>query len=134
MKRLLIATSLALACTTVTPAQCVVVGDKTTGSWGVGYNNDGSPTSLKVCLDTARQRCGADGGYDCAPLYQGSEQGWCAIISGARNNGDILIELTTGKESQAAAEAAVRKQYGTKGGLNAENVAAYGWYVYANTR
>jgi hypothetical protein len=134
MKRLLLGASLALVCAGSANAQCVVVGDKTTGSWGVGYNNDGSPTSIKVCLDTARQRCGADGGYDCAPLYQGAEQGWCAIISGARSNGDILIELATGRASQDAAEAAVRKQYGTKGGLNAENVAAHGWYVYANTR
>jgi hypothetical protein len=134
MKRLLMGASLLLACAGSANAQYVVVGDKTTGAWGVGYNNDGSVTSYKVCLDTARQRCSADGGYDCAELYKGAEQGWCALISGVRGNGDILIELATGKESQDAAETAVRKQYGTKGGLNPDNVAAYGWYVYANTR
>jgi hypothetical protein len=134
MKYLLFTATLLLACTANLSAQCVVVGDKTTGVFGVGYNNDGVATSFNECRDYAAKECTVKGGSDCVPLYEGAEQGWWAAISGVNGTGEVLIALVAGKESEYDAEMSVRKQYGGKGGLNADNVAAYGWFVRSNVK
>jgi hypothetical protein len=70
----------------------------------------------------------------CKPLYQGTETGWWAAISGRKDNGDVLIELVAGKESESEAETSVRQQFDAKGGMDAGTVAAYGWYVHNNLK
>lgn len=134
MKNFICSALLAMAGAGTANAQCMLVADKSTGNWGVGYNNDGQPTSYAQCKEVAQQSCYAQGGSDCVQVYQGIEQGWWAAISGVRANGELLVEFVKGKDSEYAAEMAVRKEYGAKGGLNAENVAAYGWYVHNNLK
>lgn len=134
MKHLLLLGFFMLVLPSAGSAQCVIYSDNRTGAFGAGYNNDNTPTSFNECRDVAIKECRNKGGQNCTLLYQSEKKGWWAVINGRRSDGKIYIQGADGYASKSEAENAVRKKYEQGGGLNANAVEVYAWYVYANVK
>lgn len=116
-------------------AQCAIYICPETGAFGAGYNIDGEPTSMQECIDLALKMCEERGGPDCECqlLAKSNDSGWYAFISGRKEDG-YLFRGQKAANTKEEAEEAARASYKSLGGLNADNIKIYSWYVYSNPK
>ena len=134
MKTILLIFVICLSFNTVSLGQCVIYTDDETGAFGAGFNNDGSPTSMQECEDMAIKLCKEKGGTNCTFLYKSDAAGWWAFINGSDKTGQPFFQGVYGMASKSEAESAVREKYRNEGGVDADNIQVYSWYVYSNLK
>ncbi len=134
MKKLFFFSVIFLLMTNLSRAQCVIYACDNTGSWGAGYNNDNAPTSEKECTDVAVKLCKEKGGTACTFLYKSNKAGWWGFINGKKANAANFFQGGDGYQSKTEAETSVRSKYRSSGGMDADNIKVYTWYVYSNPK
>ena len=134
MKKIIILLALCMLSGFLSHGQCVIYACDNTGAFGAGYNDDGKPTSMQECVDVALKLCKEKGGTNCTVLYKDNKAGWCAIVNGQKADGRNFFQGGDGYSSKNEAENTVRNKYRQDGGVNADNIKVYSWYVYSNLK
>ena len=134
MKTILLIFVICMSFHAVSFGQCVIYVDNETGGFGAGYNNDNTPTSLQECADLAIKLCKEKGGTNCTLFYNNNKLGWLAFIAGSKATGEHYFQGIDGMSSKSEAESAVRTYYRNGGGINADDIQVYSWYVYSNLK
>lgn len=134
MKKLLLFAVVYLFSAALTQGQGVLYACDKTGAWGAGYNNDNAPTTEQECVNVAISGCKNHGGTNCTLLYKSNKAGWWGFVSGKTASGLIFFQGIDGCASKAVAENTVREKYKAQGGIQANDIKVYTWYVYNNPK